>query len=324
MCAEGGGLLDDDTADPEMGRNEDLWTLARPQLVLALSNSLSHEEIIMTESNQFPDEDEVARIRMRYKAAQAAGMSIAAASAYANDPNSPPLSLLSSAQVQSRTTTASNGNGGAQLNSGCDAESVAMSPPLSPKPALSVSADNTGRHELDADPLMTKNSGLPESPDGTQPSDAAPAYEVGYGRTPVHSRFKKGHPKRGGRRKGQRNARTAFEGILNEKITLREGKRTRSLSKRDAFFLRLVNDAASGHAKAQSHLIALMRLHGLIEQLQEATTTEPFTTDDGAIIGDFLERHRNQAEPAQPPDSNDKPDTGEAGPPSKQSKETRS
>src|SRR5207253_2111539 len=129
---------------------------------------------------------------------------------------------------------ASNGNGGAQLNSGCSAESVAMSRPLSAKPTLSISADNTGRHELDADRLMSQNAGPPESPDGTRPSDSAPDYVVGYRRTPVGDRFKNGHPKLGGRRKGQRNKGTVINGFLNERITINEGKQARKMSKRDA------------------------------------------------------------------------------------------
>jgi hypothetical protein len=166
-----------------------------------------------------------------------------------------------------------------------------------------------------------REQGLPKTPNGAEPSDAAPAYAVGYGRPPVHTRFKPGHTKRGGRAKGQRNARTAFEGILNEKITLSEGQRPRSLSKRDAVYLRITNDAVSGNAKAQSNLIALMRMFG---EPQEATNREPFTADDDAVIADFLRRHGNQAEPTQPPESTEKPETGEAEPPGKQTKETKS
>ena len=171
---------------------------------------------------------------------------------------------------------------------------------------------------------MAKQPHLPETPDGTQPSDAAPDYVVGYRRPPVHTQFKPGHPKRGGRRKGQRNARTALEGILNEKVTLREGKRTRSVTKRDAVYLRITNDAASGNAKAQSNLITLMRSHGLMDQPEEATNTEPFTADDLAIIADFRGRLGNQAEPTQPPESDEKTEAGEAEPASKQTKETKS
>jgi hypothetical protein len=165
---------------------------------------------------------------------------------------------------------------------------------------------------------------LPKTPNGTEPSDAAPAYAVGYGRPPVHTRFKPGHTKRGGRAKGQRNARTAFEGILNEKMTLSEGKRPRSLSKRDAVYLRITNDAVSGNAKAQSNLIALMRSHGMFEEPQEATNREPVTADDEAVLADFLRRHGNQVEPTQQSESTEKPETGEAEPPGKQTKETKS
>jgi hypothetical protein len=170
---------------------------------------------------------------------------------------------------------------------------------------------------------MAKHPRLSDT-NGTQPSDAAPAYVVGYGRPPVHTRFKPGHTKRGGRPKGQRNARTALEAILNEKITLREGKRSRSLSKRDAMYLRIANDAVSGNEKAQSKVIALMQSHRLNGEPQEATNREPFTADDEAVIADFLWRHGNQVEPTQPPESTDKPESGEAQPTGKEIKETQS
>jgi hypothetical protein len=260
----------------------------------------------MTESNQSPDDDEVTRIRMRHKSALDAGMSNAEASAYANDPNSPALFLPSSAQVQSSTATTSNGNCGAQLNSGDSAESVAMSPPLSPKP-LSVSADNT---ELDADRLMTKDSGLPESPDGTRPSNSARDYVVGYGRAPVADRFKNGHPKLGGRRKGQRNISTIVDGFLDERVTLHEGKQPRKMSKREAMCLRMVNSALSGNDKAQSKIIALTTT----AKPPEATKQDPFTADDEALMADFLRRYGNHGQATRAPESNENAKTGEVEP----------
>jgi hypothetical protein len=173
---------------------------------------------------------------------------------------------------------------------------------------------------------MTKQPCLPETspPDNPEPPVAAPTYTAGYRRPPVHGQFKPGHTKCGGRPKGQRNARTAFQEILNEKITLREGKRTRSLSKRDAMYLRITNDAVSGNAKSQSNVIALMRSYGMFEEPQEATKQEPFTTDDGALIADFFQRHGHEMEPTQPAEGTAKPQTGEAKPPIKDSKETKS
>src|SRR5258706_2018768 len=88
--------------------------------------------------------------------------------------------------------------------------------------------------------LMVKQS---KTTNGAQPSDAAPKYGIGYGRPPEHTRFKPGHPGCGGRPKRQRNLRTVLEETLDERITIREGNRTRSVSKRDAIILRLVNDA---------------------------------------------------------------------------------
>jgi len=140
----------------------------------------------------------------------------------------------------------------------------------------------------------------------------------------VHSRFKPGHRGGGGRPKRQRNGRTVLQNTLDERITIREGKRTRSLTKHDAIILRAVNDAISGDAKALSNLITLMRLYGLIEQPQETTSTQPFTADDLDIITDFVGRLGNQAGPTQPPESNAKPDTREDEPPSKETKETKS
>jgi hypothetical protein len=74
----------------------------------------------------------------------------------------------------------------------------------------------------------------PKTTNGTQPSDAAPKYDIGYRRPPAHTRFKPGHRGCGGRPKKQRNLRTVLEETLDERITIREGKRTRSVTKRDA------------------------------------------------------------------------------------------
>lgn len=164
----------------------------------------------------------------------------------------------------------------------------------------------------------------PKTTNGAQPSDAAPKYDIGYGRPPAHTRFKPGHPGCGGRPKRQRNLRTVLEATLDERITIREGNRTRSVSKRDAIILRMVNDAVSGNAKAQSNLIALMRSHDLIGQPQDEADLQPFTADDLAIITDFLGRLENQEESTQPAASTENSDTEEAKSPGKESKETKS
>jgi hypothetical protein len=140
---------------------------------------------------------------------------------------------------------------------------------------------------------MTQSPHLPQSPDGHQPSGAAPTYPVGYGRPPAHTRIKPGqvlNPR--GRPKGQRNVATALSKALNERTKVREGHRTRSVTKLDAIVLKMINDAGLGNAKAQASLIALMRAVGLIGASDEPTYQEPFTADDQAVIADYLERNK--------------------------------
>jgi len=116
--------------------------------------------------------------------------------------------------------------------------------------------------------------------------------------------------------------RTVLEATLDERITIREGNRTRSVSKRDAIILRLVNDAVSGNAKALINLIALMRSHDLIGQPHDEANLQPLTADDEAIIADLLRRLENREEPTQPAASMENSDTEEV--PGKESKETKS
>ena len=64
-------------------------------------------------------------------------------------------------------------------------------------------------------------------------------------------------------------------------------------------------------------MIALIRALGLMGEPHEATHAEPLTDDDPSLISDFLRRHE---EPRQPPESTEEPKTGEARPPSKETK----
>jgi hypothetical protein len=52
----------------------------------------------------------------------------------------------------------------------------------------------------------------------------------------------------------------------------------------------------------------------------EASPAEPFTADDPALIADFMRRYGGQAEPTEAPASAENPGTGEANPPSKETK----
>ena len=94
----------------------------------------------------------------------------------------------------------------------------------------------------------------PVDPASSEVAQPEGEYEVGYGRPPVHSRFKpgtSGNPK--GRSKGTRNLATALERAFSEKVPIVDQGRRRKISKGEAAAKQLVNKAASGDLKALSH-----------------------------------------------------------------------
>lgn len=88
------------------------------------------------------------------------------------------------------------------------------------------------------------------------PEVTAGDYAVGYGRPPVHSRFKSGqsgNPR--GRPPGTANMTTLIEEALREKVVITEGGRRRSISKGKAIAKQLVNKAAGGNLQATRLLL---------------------------------------------------------------------
>jgi len=93
------------------------------------------------------------------------------------------------------------------------------------------------------------NSGRPK-----QPSD----YEIGYGKPPVRSRFKKGESGNPhGRPKGTLNFSTVLLKTLREKVVINENGRRTVITKLEASAKQLVNKAASGDLRALSQLIGI-------------------------------------------------------------------
>jgi hypothetical protein len=82
--------------------------------------------------------------------------------------------------------------------------------------------------------------------------------EVGYGKPPTRSQFKKGqsgNPK--GRPKGSRNIGTVLEKTLRESVVINENGQRRTISKLEAAVKQLVNGAASGDLAAFRILASL-------------------------------------------------------------------
>jgi Family of unknown function (DUF5681) len=85
-------------------------------------------------------------------------------------------------------------------------------------------------------------------------------YEVGYGKPPLHTRFRKGqsgNPK--GRGKGTKNFATIFMKAMSQSVTITENGKRRKISKLDAAVTQLANDAARGDKKAIQLVFALLQ-----------------------------------------------------------------
>jgi hypothetical protein len=86
-------------------------------------------------------------------------------------------------------------------------------------------------------------------------------YQVGYGRPPQHTRFKRGESGNPtGRPKGSKNLTTLFEKELKQRVVVTESGRRRSITKQEAMVKHLVNKAVSGDRPLMQLLLDEIRL----------------------------------------------------------------
>jgi len=90
--------------------------------------------------------------------------------------------------------------------------------------------------------------------------------EVGYGKPPKQTQFppgRSGNPT--GKRKGTKNISTWFKDVMNEKITVVEGGKTRTMTKGEALIRTILNRALGGDPKAIGAIVSLAKLTGEFE-----------------------------------------------------------
>lgn len=84
-------------------------------------------------------------------------------------------------------------------------------------------------------------------------------YEVGFGKPPKHSQFKKGQSGNPtGRAKGTKNIATLLNKALDEKVTLTHEGRPRKVSKREVIITQLVNKSAKADFRALKLLLEMV------------------------------------------------------------------
>lgn len=90
-------------------------------------------------------------------------------------------------------------------------------------------------------------------------SQDADEHEVGYGRPPVHSRFKHGNP---GRPKGSKKRSLSLTQIISEAMTrrrkVRRGDRVVSMSVAEIFIERLISMATTGSPSEMTKVLSMI------------------------------------------------------------------
>jgi len=114
-------------------------------------------------------------------------------------------------------------------------------------------------------------------------------YEVGYGKPPRHTRFKRGqsgNPR--GRPSGAKNLSRLLNEALNEPVVVTENGGRKRISKRQATFKQLVNEAAKGNWRALKLLVDILQD---IERRTEPQTEESsFSLADEKVIAQLKAR----------------------------------
>ena len=120
-------------------------------------------------------------------------------------------------------------------------------------------------------------------------------YDVGYGKPPKHTRYKKGqsgNPK--GRPKGTKNFSTDLRDMLEKPVSLREGAKTVTVSTQMAALLRLREKALRGDSKAMDKIIQLATQFSPEEFKADMDT--PTSESDQRILDRYFERKLQQTQ----------------------------
>ncbi len=137
-----------------------------------------------------------------------------------------------------------------------------------------------------ANPVQGESS----SPDPIrQPKEPAEEPAVGYGRPPLHSRFKKGqsgNPR--GRRRNSRNLKTIIQQALTGLISIRQGEKRRSITKLEGVVLRQIEGALKGNDRAALATLKIAAQVGLLEESSTAVEEQQLTTVERELLQEIL------------------------------------
>jgi hypothetical protein len=130
--------------------------------------------------------------------------------------------------------------------------------------------------------------------------------EIGYGKPPKHTRFKKGqsgNPK--GRPKGVKNFTTDLREELQERIVVREGPNTFRISKQRAIIKTLTAKTLKGDSRALTTVInVIVRL--LLDPADHAGAEELLNEEERELYAAFIDEVQRKALPTSNTEENRK------------------
>lgn len=129
----------------------------------------------------------------------------------------------------------------------------------------------------------------------TAPAD----YEVGYKKTPRHTRFAPGRSgNTGGRPKGSVSIKTLLNRVMNETVVAMIDSRRKTITKREAVVRRLTEQSLNGQLQSMSLLFKLEAIFQAeaapASAEAEATQSQSLTAAERRQLGEHLARLKDR------------------------------
>jgi Family of unknown function (DUF5681) len=107
---------------------------------------------------------------------------------------------------------------------------------------------------------------------------------IGYGRPPMHTRFKPGQSGNvKGRPRGSKNLTTTMTKELNQKVTINENGRRKKITMREAIAKQALNKAAGGNSSLIRALLTLIPMFETRSEESQAVRSEPTPLPPGIV-----------------------------------------
>jgi uncharacterized protein DUF5681 len=122
-------------------------------------------------------------------------------------------------------------------------------------------------------------------------------YEVGFGKPPAKSRFRKGvsgNPR--GKPKGSLNSKTILARAFGEPVVVNQNGKRKKITKREAAYKQLINKGVSGDLRA---LIEVIKLDRSEPEPTNDSVEAPLSESDQTIIEGILERIKQCTTPKE-------------------------